>query len=478
MGQPTGWAPAEPLIELGEMADELPSDRDDGPIRPPRWLAIAFVAVLTAAGLVSDTARAWLRPVFTTASAPTDFDVSGDVLYAFDGSLSPNRVSAYRLTDGKRLWGLQSPSTTSYERVIQVGGRTLLVPNPCIASSPVMTVAVDTATGRQVWRQRGIPERPVSGGRLVLMSRPGPTFGCGTVYNPGDTAPAYWDAVDVTTGAVIWSVEVPGSARISFDSYGDAGSRWVVFVARDGTVTSRDLVTGAVTGQIRLPELALADQPPSDLGPAGTPNLMVVGNQAMVVRRIVAKNDEQPAVLDITAYDLATLARRWNARSDAGPSDLRFGFEYLNLAGCGPVLCLYGSDWTVFLDPRDGAERWRTELSLLAISGGRALFGDPQATGGQSPIGGLTVRDIRTGEIRGDLAGWRVLTGDPSRAAVTLLGFTADDRTWFGRLDLDRARVSGVGFTPGWYGSCVTQPRYVACRRLDGSVRAWRTPGT
>jgi hypothetical protein len=473
MGRSAGSGTAEPLIDLGELTRDVTSGQDEGPVRPPRRLALVLVVVLVAAGLFGDAARVPLRPVLTTSFTPTDFDMRGDVLYVFDGSYAPNRVMAHRLRDGRRLWRVGSPTTTTYGTVRQVGGRTLLVPDPCTAPGSVSTVAVDTASGREVWRRPGIPEPPVNGGRLVLMSRPGTTLGCGTGATP---TRAYWDAVDAATGAVVWSIEVPESDRVFFDSRDDRGSRWVVFVARDGAVTTRDLLTGAVTGQALLPELAQVA--PDGSARAAPPDVMIAGSHLMLVGHPAARMGVGPAVLDITAYDLVTLGRRWSVRADPGPSDQPGGAGYNDLSDCGPMLCLRGRQWTVFLDPRDGTERWRSSLSLLATAGGWALLADPRGVHrDQPPLEGLTVRDVRTGHLRGAIPGWQIITADIRRMASPVLGVTVGDRTWFARLDLTRMRVVAIGSAPGWYGSCIAGPEYVACRRTDGSVRVWRTPG-
>ena len=39
-------------------------------------------------------------------------------------------------------------------------------------------------------------------------------------------------------------------------------------------------------------------------------------------------------------------------------------------------------------------------------------------------------------------------------------------------------RLTRAGSVPGLYYSCVGQGDYLACRRLDGAVRAWRIAGT
>ena len=225
MGQPTGWASAENVIDLGELGDHRRSDHADRPGRSSRGLALVLVALLAIAGLVRDVAPGRLSTIFTLTAAHSDFDVTGGVLYLFDGPYAPNRIAAYQLSDGQRLWQTDTPVSGSYDSVYQAGGRTLLVPNPCVAAAPATTVALDTRTGREVWRRPGVPQQTVAGGRLVLLDRPGPAGDCGTAYPPIDAAPVPWDAVDAVTGTVVWTMQVPPLAQLSFDRSGRDGAQ-------------------------------------------------------------------------------------------------------------------------------------------------------------------------------------------------------------------------------------------------------------
>jgi hypothetical protein len=83
---------------------------------------------------------------------------------------------------------------------------------------------------------------------------------------------------------------------------------------------------------------------------------------------------------------------------------------------------------------------------------------------------------LRTGDRLADLAGWQVLVGGGDTSPV-LLGFTARNQTWLATADLRSGQVTPTGSANGWYGSCEAGRQYVACRRLDGSVRAWRVTG-
>jgi outer membrane protein assembly factor BamB len=469
-------APAEIVIDLGEIAVRSPirrlPDPDDGPPRSGRGLLLLF-AVLLAAVIVGDTPRVPLRDVIVVPAEHSEFDLTGDVLYVLRGASIPNQVVAYGLREGRQMWQRESPANTAYSHVYRVGDRTLLVPNPCLTTLPVMTVAVDTRTGREVWRRPGVPERVVVGAGLVVMSRAGPTSTCATGYPSGNPSGGYWDGVDTRTGAVVWSAETPPRARISFDSDDASTSRRGVSVARDGTVTSTDLRTGGITGRIGRPELAVPAQPA--IGAAAAATLTVIGDQVLVLER--AKTTQTAAVLvEITAYDAGTLARRWSAQADAGPAATRPGATAVVLSGCGPMLCLGGPQRTVFLDPDTGGERWRTGLSLVAVQDARALLADPDATGGEVPLGGLTVRDVRTGQPRGDLPGWRLLNDAGSSAQAPVLGRTIGDRTWLAPLDLGQGWAATVGSAPGTYSSCIDSSGYLGCRRIDGSVQVWRTP--
>ncbi len=484
MAQPVGWAPARQVIDLGELTADRPDAPDPGPVRTPRALALAVVVILALTCLFADSAAVTPQVALTVPTARGDFQVAGDVLYVFDGSYPPNRVSAYGLRDGHLLWQKSAPVGAVYEDVTQVGTRTLLVPDPCSASRPVTTVALDTRTGQEAWRRPGVPEQSIADGRLIVLSRPGPTYGCGGAYPPSDELPVYWDAIDTRTGEVRWSTEVPALPRTAFDAY-DGTARRVVLVATDGTTISRNLVTGEVTGRITLPELAVSAKPAGTttgtFDEIANPQLAVAGGAAMVMRPIDAASEqpgagERPGLVEITAYDLVTLRRQWTVQAAVGPADPQAG-NYVVVSGCGAMICLYAPTGTVLLDPRDGAERWRTAQSVLAIDGDRVLLA-AQTSGDPTAPAGLTIRDLRTGKLLADLAGWPVFAGSRGYAGTPVLGFAARNRTWFARLDLRAARLTRAGSVPGLYYSCVGQGDYLACRRLDGAVRAWRIAGT
>jgi outer membrane protein assembly factor BamB len=491
MGQSAGPVAVEPLIELGEMAAADPAadptadpaaGRVADPVRLPRWLALAFVTLVAVTCLFADTAAVTPRVVVTVPTTRGDFELVDDVLYVFDGSYPLNRVAAYSLQDGRRLWRMRAPTgsrfETETENVSRVGPRTLIAPDPCTAAQPVETIALDTRSGREVWRRPGVPQIPVAGGELMIISRPGPTYGCGAGYTPSDALPVYWDAIDVVTGAVVWSTKVPSLPRTAFGSFDRQGARGAVFVTSDGTATSWDLRTGAVTSQVMLPELASPKRadPPSGSAvglPSGSsvyfPQLTVAGDQVLAVRRV---SSGPSIVVDVTAYDLDTLQWRWTRRVDVGPVDSRTG--YLNVSACGPMLCLYGPPQTVLLDPRDGAERWRTTLKPIMTDGDWVLFTDQ--AGDPSLSTGLTIRNVRTGKLYRDLAGWGGFTGPRGSLGIPVLGFASRGRTWFARLDLNRARLTPPAGVPGFYYSCVAAEEFVACRRIDGTVRVWRYP--
>jgi PQQ-like domain len=475
MGQVAWAARAEPLIELGELSRVEPVDPPEPPTRTPRWLALILVAVLVAAGLASDAMSTRMHGVLLVSAEHGDFDVIGDVLYVFQGPYPPNQITAYRLHDGRRLWQIQSPATTTYSSVYQVADRTLIVQNPCLSAQPVTTMAVDTQTGRVAWRRPGTPEQPVTGGSVVVMSRPSPAFACGNGYTTTDVLPPiYWDAVNVSSGAVVWSTQIPPLARISFNGYDGTGSTIAVFVTRDGTVTSRDLRTGRLTGRMSRPELALPPEVIIDTGaPPGGPDLSVAGHRALITQRVGRGSN----AVDVTSYDAVSLTRQWTARVDAGPVDTHPGGDYVGIGDCGPVLCLYAPDRTTFLDPRNGRVQWHTGLSVVASSGLGGLFADPSATGGEMPLGGLTLRDVRTGRVQADLTGWRALSSTQSTSGdPPTLGLTVAGKTWLAKLDLDRMEVSIIGSVDGLYFACAGRGAYLVCRRIDGMIRAWRVP--
>jgi hypothetical protein len=448
---------------------------------------VILVALLTVAGLVSDTPPPRFSLLFTMVAVHNDFEVLGDRLYLLAGPDTPSQISAYGLRDGRQLWRTGALTGTSYDTVYQAGGRMLLVPNPCLSRSEhVSTVAVNAATGRELWRRPGVPEWPMAGGRLVVLREAGTGSGCSSAYLPIDAPPDRWTAFDMATGRPVWTLDVPVLTSIAFDAGDDAdmadggaaegdpdggtvpGPRRAVFVAPDGSVTSRDLATGAVTGQITLPELAS----PAVAGvgtthTVGGPDLTVAGTVAVVTRRIGSN-------AELTGYDVVGLTRRWSVRVPVGPPDPRSAGDFVATGGCGPMLCVYGPE-TVFLDPRDGGERWRTAQSIITVRGGNGLFGDPSSRGEEPSRDRLRVHDLRTGRPIVDLAGWRAVSSPRFDRRVPVLAATVDNHTWLATLDLARARLTTAGSVAGLYYACVDANPYLVCRRIDASLTVWRT---
>lgn len=474
MAQRAGWAPAGSLIDLGELAGDPLPDRDADAAGVPRWLPPAILIALVLVGLLGDTPRNDLRLVLTTPSAPASFQLADGVLYAFDGSFAPNHLVAYRIRDGRRLWGVTSPHTSTYDFVTSVGGVALLMPNSCVSPTPVAAVAVDRRTGRMVWRREAVPQQPIVGGRLILMSRSDVPYGCGETARAGTDPPTFWEAVDADTGRVVWSVPTSRWVRVLFDSGVGRMATQAVFVAPDGTMTSRNLRTGRVTGQLSRPDLAVPTQPqPADGSPPGfqAPEVAIAGDIAVVVRRRTDEAQNAPARLELAAYDLVTLRQRWSTGA-SGTTPPQAGTEFYGTSGCGTMLCLYGPTKTVFFDPRDGRERWRTNLSMMVVEGDRGVFGDMGSHGNPWPPEALSIRDLRTGRALAELTSWRPISDGSER--TPMLGYVARGRTSLARIDLHTARAVSVGSAPGWYRNCVTEGPYLACRRDDGSVRAWR----
>ncbi|MDT4989321.1 MAG: outer membrane protein assembly factor BamB [Micromonosporaceae bacterium] len=493
MGQPVGVTHPEPLIDLGQPGDELRSDRGDGgdggdgPVRTPRGLALTLVVLLVAAGLVADTPPPRFTVLFSMVAVHNDFEVLGDRLYLLAGPDTPSQISAYGLRDGRQLWRTGALTGTSYDTVYQAGGRMLLVPNPCLSTSEhVSTVAVEAASGREVWRRPGVPEWPIAGGRLVVLREAGTGSGCSAAYLPIDAPPDRWTAVDMATGQPVWTLDIPVLTSVAFDANDDAdladggsagggrgggtvaGPRRAVFVGTDGSVTSRDLATGAVTGRITLPELA--SPAVAGVGTSHTvngPDLTVAGTVAVVTRRL-------GATAELTGYDVVRLTRRWSVRVPVGPADPRSAGDFVATGGCGPMLCVYGPE-TVFLDPHDGRERWRTTRSIITVQGGNGLFADPTPSGEEPSRDRLSVYDLRTGRSVVDLSGWRAVSSPRFDRRVPVLAATVDNHTWLATLDLARARLTTVGSVAGLYYACIDANPYLVCRRIDASITVWRT---
>src|SRR5438034_8349706 len=279
------------VIDLG-YPDEAPPPGYDETRPRHRWrTGLLALALLAACATTADSTGPRLVEVLTAPIGAGGFDLTEDALYTLSGA-PPSGVTAYGLSDGRRRW----------ERAGQIGVVVRAGPGPvalvmgqfCVRPSTFQTVAVDTRTGAPVWSHIGVAVLTVAGGQTVVLKRPADAAACdrmGPGLDPAEAGtPVVWDAVDLRTGELRWSLPVPAGSQLH-PSY-DAGlvAPWLAIVSPDGTVSTRDAATGRLLAAVRLPELVAGpvvdpyELPLQLVGPGIGP-VTVAGDLVVTMRR-------------------------------------------------------------------------------------------------------------------------------------------------------------------------------------------------
>jgi hypothetical protein len=383
------------VIELGEITSGSPA-----PEPPPprafyhRWYAVAAVAavcVLAMAGAERPESRV-LRTLWSTADQPNEnFLLTDDSLYLF-GATPGTSTRAYDATDGRLRWSrpLEGQHAWIYSEragiVLMPGAeelRTGVDPEGGNFTEQVVveTVAVDTVTGAELWRQRGEPSAATAESVLLVEwdFRGGGLRGL-RVVRTGD-------------GGTIWSW-APQRRVVHWAFSGQpTAPTGLVTATATGQVEVRRFTDGAVTATGQVPWVASRD---SD----GAYTDLYAWDDTMFVARSVGGR------VTVNAYALDTLRPRWVASSAA----------YTGMMNCGPLLCLGGGqDGLVGHDPRTGAARWRTEQwdNAQPLPDGRLLV---QA----SDTGQSGLADAGTGRLITDLGTRPTLLDADDGTVVTL----------------------------------------------------------
>ena len=417
-------------IELGSAeAPFLDSAAAEDAVRPMRAWGLLLTLVLTIAltGAAPDASP--LVEVARMAVGVGSYALDGDTLY----TLQPGIVTAYDAATGGRRWYYRQVTDALYAEEVSHGGVALLSSDPCVSGAPVGTAAVDPGTGREFWHLPGVP---ASFGTLAVLAEGSWADRCLSVPQGQPlSGEARWTGVVPATGATAWQVSVPRGSIVALD---DRASAWAAVRDVHGGLSVVDLRTG------------VASPPLADLA-AGDIRLVADGD-LLVVARALPANDADARVW-LTAYDRVTLKVRWETTIS---STLR-GFT---AQPCGGYLC-FVNERTVALEPTSGAARWSGGASGYLTAGGRLLAGRP--VGGtpdaQADVGGVFVRDPRTGQATVTLATWKLLGADPTRLLVGQVGVDETLLAW-----LDGDTPAPFAALPGRFDSCALAGSTLACR--------------
>jgi len=343
------------LIELGYAGAE-PETPPPSPIdrRSARRLLAALVAVLCLVTLTAST-RPRQHALVQLWSVPDvqegDFTVIGDTVVVVSGA-DGETMTGYALADGTKRWSRTMPEQVPL-LVADTDARVLLLPTgmrsaPLDAEADVYffteTIALDVATGADLWRSAGAYTGTFSGwpaaGTVLLEDKT--RDGMGT---------ARLRLVRLADGGTIWSQETPGVQR------------WLTLGADPGRPDRVATVDG--DGNVRV--LRLAD---GTEAAHGTVEWRSVSPESGDFIDLVAEGDVL-AVLQsngnrstVVAYSTRTLRRLWTAGQDGNSS----------FYGCGAVLCTDGGGELLGYDWATGKVRWRAPGQGYARAVGQDLL--------------------------------------------------------------------------------------------------------
>ncbi|OZV79241.1 hypothetical protein CA850_17680 [Micromonospora echinospora] len=428
------------LIDLGEVRDD-----PEPAVRPrpgvPRPWRVALVLGLVLATLAGAAPAPGRVSVTVPGRAGAEAFLAGDQLVVVgprSGGVPGGReLTVYDLPDDGRAapstlrarWRRTVPDAPRIWPMAAAAGVLLVTSNDGGRES-ALTVALETATGRERWRQPGSPML-TEGGRVLLTVRSG---------EDGQSV----RVVDPATGSVFWSV--PGRPTWTDHRFAERGIDRLVWILPSGRIEVRDADTG------RLLAGAPVDLGAPDVGVGG----QVTGDLLLAVRI-------DPPTL--TAYGLDRLDRRWTV-------DLP-SVAYVTSCGTA-LLCSWEQAGGVrALDRATGRTVWHDPRWLAGFPVGDRLV----ATTSVSPVREeVVLLDLATGRELANLGSWNGLQ-TPVEGGPPIVSREIRDRGLLvAELDVVRGRPRILDVLPGSHGGCRFYPELLLCQQLDGSFRLWWLP--
>jgi len=425
------------LIDLGEVTAETTAPVV--PLNLPRFrrlaLTVLAVAGLLALGASAPPGPSLVRQLWTTAFQASDvmaLDADAAYLNRSDDGRSPE-LTAYDLATGVVRWKRPSGvAVAGYPP--RPAGDVLLVPtDPDLirheeADESVSyyqlsrgTVALDAATGEQLWQTAGDASPSAGLGEAVI-----------TEANEAG-AVTRLRLVRLRDGHEMWSHAVtPVNEWIPLGPP-DRPTE-IATVTKTGDVTVYGYQDGVVRRQGRLPWAGLY-----------TASLSAAGPYLLVNRRASAQTIA-------TVYRSDDLRPLWR-------SDDLIGYG----TSCGALICTTGAHEVVGHDPATGRVVWRTQgvEDLWDVGGDRLLL-----TVAGTAVPTMRLIDAATGQAIGDrAAGQPAQTALPAGSIYLLRGTTTPkDRIAVVRFNLSTGEATMLG-TIGAIGEqgCAMAPGYLAC---------------
>jgi outer membrane protein assembly factor BamB len=452
-----------PVIELDRERAEVPLE---GPALPPRWwrpLAVALAALLSGTGLVASVPDPGSRLVEVARIDPAyvvTMRTTGSMLAAVMLDSGPH-LEGFRLADGARLWSVPLDFSTAE---LQVGGQLEVVHGVVLlglggVSAATRTLAVDSASGQELWRSDLPPVFGLgSGGSVVLAAYVNPDGQPGDQVYQGTTGP--WlplllRAVDARTGRQVWTYQVPAGWQTALpaDPAGTAPANGFVVVSPDGRATVVDLATGARRASATIDTTAVLQRGLGEL-----PTWFALGVYGDLLA-LVTVSGGRPA---LAAYRLDTLGPRWTSTA----STLN-----VNVGRCGVWLCMSDGHGVNAIAMDTGAPAWS-----LADAGHFKGWADEWRYDEPYPVepDDATLVDPLTRRVVLHLGRWRIPEPWNTGPVLMMLAERDANRTWLGLLAAGPG-VDILGAMPDLtLNSCEVGDAYLTCLTTAGQIRVWR----
>jgi outer membrane protein assembly factor BamB len=378
--------------------------------------------------------------------------VAGPMLFAVMLRGGPHLVG-YRLMDGAQRWTVPltvGGADAQVGPIDVIDGAVLVSMHSSL--TVLRTVAVDAATGRELWHS-DLPQvlgvGVGAGSTVVLGAYLNPDGSPGGAPYPGTDGPPQpllLHGVQARTGRLVWAQQVPLGWRavLPLAEAGTQPAIGFVIVAPDGHAATVNLATGGVqaSGTIDAVPTSQSDNPASLVELYGDQLLLVTTRQG------------RPT---LAAYRVATLDQQWTATL---PTTDVF------LSRCGPWLCASYLNATHAIIAGTGAPAWTITNSpqdMGWLAGWIYVGADPTHPDTAALIDPVTQR------VALHLGQWRIST--PTTGPVLLTSAAGPNDTLLGLLaDGPRIEILGV-VTARLQDGCQAGDGHLACLTINDQLR-------
>jgi hypothetical protein len=406
------------VIDLGVVttAPAVPQSSSATPRRPKRiWAAVVILAVLATAGASAAVPRG---PLVAVGEIPFAADahllVESHYAVVLDRG-ERDRISAFDLVGGRRLW-TQAASGTAFNSDLIATGNTIIATLPQVRGDDNEVVSIDLLTGAVRWQRPGSWVQLVPGG-LLLATRSTESL------------------VDPVDGTVAWTVAEAPSCAGTPD-----GQLLLDFCVETGALTTRDLRTGRAMASRQLTALPVQ----------GSTNAQVPAARLLYAGAITLIGFANGVQMDVAAYRTADLSVIWSGLA-RHPADTPLD--------CGADICMGGAgDNEIVVDPSTGERLNHAPTpSNLRLSPNELLLVPTDVDYQTMRLGDIPPSDRPT----------------PAGATAQLVDTAFGDIWIASPVGADSVRlVQHLSHVEA--ASCVSIADYIACPRAAGKLTFWR----